>query len=197
LFIALFSFLLLKEYVGKWMLLAVLIGFTGMLLIYKPNLHLPWQYHVAGLLSGITSAIAYLTVGKLTRYYDTRVIVLSFVLTGLLTPLVFVLVKNIFQLPADDLIFITWRWPQGNEWLLVLLLGTAALFGQYFVTKAYGADKAGIVSAVSYANIVFSIIIGMMLGDAFPDAISLTGIACIIAGGVLVSLLKRKQTVTA
>jgi drug/metabolite transporter (DMT)-like permease len=197
LFIALFSFLLLKEYLGKWMLLAVLIGFTGMLLIYKPNLHLPWQYHVAGLLSGITSAIAYLTVGKLTRYYDTRVIVLSFVLTGLLTPLVFVLVKNIFQLPADDLIFITWRWPQGNEWLLVLLLGTAALFGQYFVTKAYGADKAGIVSAVSYANIVFSIIIGMMLGDAFPDAISLTGIACIIAGGVLVSLLKRKQTVTA
>ena len=28
----------------------------------------------------------------------------------------------------------------------VLVLGLAALFGQYFVTKAYGADKAGIVS---------------------------------------------------
>ncbi len=193
LFIALFSFVLFKEYAGKWVLLAVLIGFLGMLLIYKPNIHLPWQYHVAGLISGVTSAIAYLTVGKLTKHYDTRIIVLSFVLTGVVTPLLFVLTKYIFQLPADELFFIDWRWPQKTEWLIVLLMGSAALLGQYFVTKAYGADKAGVVSAISYANIVFSVFIGMMLGDAFPDFISLLGIFCIISSGVLVSFLKKKQ----
>jgi drug/metabolite transporter (DMT)-like permease len=192
LFIALFSFLLFREYAGTGVLLAVLIGFTGMLLIYKPNIDLPWYYHFAGLISGIASAIAYLTVGKLTKYYDTRVIVLSFVLTGFLIPLLFVLIKNIFQLPADELFFINWRWPAGVEWFKVLLLGAAALFGQYFVTKAYGADKAGIVSAISYANIPFSVAIGMFLGDAFPDAVSLIGIICIIASGVLVSFLKKR-----
>ncbi len=192
LFIALFSFLLFREYAGGSVLLAVLIGFTGMLLIYKPNIDLPWYYHVAGLISGISSAIAYLTVGKLTRYYDTRVIVLSFVVTGVLTPLLFVLIKTIFHLPADDLLFIDWRWPSGQEWWWVLLLGTAALFGQYFVTKAYGADKAGIVSAISYANIPFSIIIGMLLGDAFPDRISIAGICCIIGSGILISFLKKR-----
>jgi drug/metabolite transporter (DMT)-like permease len=193
LFIALFSFLLFKEYAGSTVLVAVLIGFTGMLLIYKPNIDLPWYYHIAGLISGISSAIAYLTVGKLTQYYDTRVIVLSFVLTGFVTPLLFVLIKYIFQLPADDLIFIDWRWPYGNEWGPVLLLGAAALFGQYFVTKAYGADKAGIVSAIGYANIPFSIIIGMMLGDAFPDVWSLMGICCIIGSGVLISFMKKNS----
>lgn len=193
LFIALFSFVLFKEHAGKWVLLAVLIGFLGMLLIYKPNIHLPWQYHLAGLISGVTSAIAYLTVGKLTQHYDTRVIVLSFVLTGVLTPMFFVLMKYIFQLPTDELFFIDWRWPQKTEWLIVLLMGTAALFGQYFVTKAYGADKAGVVSAISYANIVFSVFIGMLLGDAFPDFISLLGILCIISSGVLISFLKRSQ----
>jgi drug/metabolite transporter (DMT)-like permease len=194
LFIALFSFLLFKEYAGGAVLLAVLIGFTGMLLIYKPNIDLPWYYHVAGLISGISSAIAYLTVGKLTAYYDTRVIVLSFVLTGVLTPLLFVFFKNIFQLPADDLFFIDWRWPSGHEWWIVLLLGTSALFGQYFVTRAYGSDKAGVVSAISYANIPFSIIIGMMLGDAFPDIISMIGICCIIASGLLISFLKKRTS---
>lgn len=196
LFIALFSFLLFREYAGAGVLLAVLIGFTGMLLIYKPNIDLPWYYHLAGLISGISSAVAYLTVGKLTRYYDTRVIVLSFVLTGVLVPLLFVLLKNIFALPADDLFFIDWQWPTGNEWWLVLLLGTAALFGQYFVTKAYGSDKAGIVSAISYANIPFSVAIGMFLGDAFPDAVSIIGICCIIGSGILVSFLKRNSGAT-
>ena len=193
LFIALFSFILFKEYAEKWVLVAVLIGFFGMLLIYKPNIHLAWYYHVAGLISGVTSAIAYLTVGKLTQHYDTRVIVMSFVLTGVVTPLFFVVIKYIFQLDADELFFINWRWPQKAEWLLVLLMGTAALFGQYFVTKAYGADKAGVVSAISYANIVFSVFIGMMLGDAFPDLVSLLGILCIISSGVLISFLKNKQ----
>ena len=50
LFIAIFSFFLFKEYHGKRVLLAVILGFSGMLLIYKPVMHLPWFYHVAGLL---------------------------------------------------------------------------------------------------------------------------------------------------
>jgi len=193
LFIALFSFLLFKEYEGRWVVLAVLLGFAGMLLIYKPAIHFPWYYHLAGLLSGILSAIAYLTVGRLTKYYDTRVIVLSFVLTGVLVPLLFTLLLSLLQLPADEILFINWRWPQQAEWFPVLLMGTSALFGQYFVTKAYGADKAGIVSAISYAGIIFSIFIGMMLGDAFPDTVSLMGIGCIIISGLIISFIKKQN----
>ena len=80
LFIAIFSFFLFGEYHGKKVFFAVLLGFTGMLLIYKPIMHFPWYYHLAGLISGIASAIAYLTLGRLAGYYDPRVIVLSFLL---------------------------------------------------------------------------------------------------------------------
>lgn len=192
LFIAIFSWLLFKDYPGIHVALAIIIGFTGMLLIYKPNIHLPWYYHMAGLLSGISSAIAYLTVGRLTAFYDTRIVVLSFVLTGVLAPTLFMLVQQIFSLPTDAVFFIRFQWPQGVQWVYILLLGLTALFGQYFVTKAYGADKAGIVSAIGYANIVYSIFIGMMLGDAFPDWVSLLGMIGIIGSGVLISLHKRK-----
>jgi len=194
LFIAVFSFLLFREYHGHIVLLAVLLGFTGMLLIYKPAIHFPWYYHAAGLLSGVTSALAYITVGRLNKYYDTRIIVLSFVLTGFLVPLCFMLVRYFAHITPDDVFFIEWRWPQGIEWVYVISLGLAALFGQYCVTKAYGADKAGIVSAIGYANIIFSVFIGMALGDAFPDLMSLSGIICIILSGVLISLEKRKTS---
>src|SRR5205823_6828846 len=155
-------------------LFAILIGFTGMLLIYKPNMHLPIEYHLAGLLSGIASAIAYLTVGRLAAYYDPRVIVLSFLLTGFLLPLSTMGLHYFGGLPADGLFITSWKWPHQKEWIYILMMGLAALFGQYFVTRAYSSDKAGIVSAISYANIVFSVTIGLVLGDPFPDWISIT-----------------------
>ncbi len=191
LFIAVFSFLLFREYNGKRVLLAVLLGFLGMLLIYKPVMHFPWYYHLAGLISGITSALAYITVGRLNKYYDPRIIVLAFIGTGVLVPVLFMVSRAAFSLPVDDIFFISWKWPEGPEWGLLLLLGLSALFGQYFVTRAYGSDKAGIVSAVGYANIIFSVFIGLMLNDPFPDLISWAGIFCIITSGVIISWVKR------
>jgi drug/metabolite transporter (DMT)-like permease len=194
LFIAIFSFFLFSEYHGKRVLFAVLLGFTGMLLIYKPIMHFPWFYHVAGIISGIAAAIAYLTLGRLAAYYDPRVVVLSFLLCGFFIPLITMFIHYTTGVAADGLFIIDWRWPDGNEWLAISILGLAALFGQYFVTKAYGADKAGIVSVFGYANIVYSVFIGMALGDAFPDWMSSFGILCIIGSGIIISLVKRKKT---
>jgi drug/metabolite transporter (DMT)-like permease len=194
LFIAIFSFFLFGEYHGKKVVFAVLLGFLGMLLIYKPIMDFPWYYHVAGLISGIVSAIAYITLNRLAGYYDPRVIVLSFLLSGIILPVVSMGIHYTTGTPADGLFIIDWRWPQGTEWLAIIILGVTALFGQYFVTKAYGADKAGIVSVFGYANIVYSVFIGMALGDDFPDWMSTLGICCIILSGVIISLLKRKRT---
>ncbi|MEO5682626.1 MAG: EamA family transporter [Chitinophagaceae bacterium] len=195
-FISLFSFFLFKEYHGKEVLFAVVLGFAGMLLVYKPAMHFPWYYHVAGLISGLSSAIAYITVGKLNKYYDARVIVAAFIISGVLFPTVSMMVQYIGGYHPDEIFIVAFKWPKAIEWIYIIILGLAALFGQYFVTKAYGADKAGIVSAVSYANIIFSVFIGMMLGDAFPDTMSLSGIGCIIIAGIIVSMVKRRRVET-
>jgi len=195
-FIAFFSFLLFKEYHGPAVLFAVLIGFAGMLLVYKPNIHYPWYYHAIGLLSGIVSAIAYITLGKLAPYYDSRVIVSSFIFSGILIPSLLMVIGQLAHIRYDDFFFIQWKWPRGIEWFYILWLGLAALFGQYFVTKAYGADKAGIVSVFGYSNIIFSVFIGLALGDSFPNIVSWAGICCIILSGVIISLVKRQISTT-
>ena len=176
------------------MLLAVVIDFLGMLLVYKPNMHFHWYYHAVGLLSGIVSAIAYITLGKLAPYYDPRVIVSAFIFCGVLLPSLFMVIGWLAHVRTDDFFFIQWKWPRGKEWIYITWLGLAALFGQYFVTKAYGADKAGIVSVFGYANIIFSVFIGMALGDAFPDIISWAGICCIIFSGAIISLIKHRSS---
>jgi drug/metabolite transporter (DMT)-like permease len=168
-----------------------------MLLVYKPAIHFPWYYHVAGLTSGISSAIAYMSVNRLASHYDNRIIMLAFIGSGFIVPSLFMIVRYAFRLPSDNVFFIDWQWPVGIEWLYVSWLGLAALFGQYFVTRSYGADKAGIVSAIGYSNIVFSVFIGMALGDAFPDLMSSAGMLCIIASGVIISIVKwRTRTLS-
>ena len=199
LFIAIFSFLFFKEYHGRSVLFAVLLGFVGMLLIYKPGFstsgsiwHFPWYLHAVGLLSGITSAWAYISVNRLTKFYDTRIIVLSFVGMGLVVPSLFMAATAIFSLPPDDVFFFHWVWPVGIQWFYVLWLGLTALIGQYFVTRAYGSEKAGVVASVGYSNIVFSLVLGLFLGDGLPDWLSLAGISCIIISGILISVYKSR-----
>jgi drug/metabolite transporter (DMT)-like permease len=190
--IAVLSFLIFGEYNGTRVLFAILLGFAGMLLIYKPIMHLPIAYHFAGILSGLTSAIAYLTVGRLAGYYDPRVIVLSFLVSGFMFPLISMGLHHVIGVPEDGLFIISWKMPDLRQTFFILGMGLAALFGQYFVTRAYGSDRAGIVSAFSYASIVFSLSIGLMLGDALPDLVSVTGIFCIVSSGIIISLFKRK-----
>lgn len=196
LFIALFSLLLFREFEGRRVLLALLLGFGGMLLIYQPQIDVHWQYHAAGLISGITSALAYLTVGRLTAFYDPRVIVLSFVATGVTIPVLLWGTGQLLQLPQDELLFISWAWPDRSSFFPLLVLGLAALFGQYFVTRAYGADRAGLVSVIGYTNILFGIGIGMLLGDAFPAPLTWLGIACIIGSGILIAWEQQRRKLT-
>jgi drug/metabolite transporter (DMT)-like permease len=69
-------------------------------------------------------------------------------------------------------------------------LGLFSTFAQIYMTKAYSSAKAGIIGTISYSNIVFSIILGMFLGDAFPDIWIFLGILLIVYSGILVSKVK-------
>lgn len=191
LFIALLSFAFLKEKLNGIAWACIVIGFAGVLLIYNPSMDFGLKYHIVGLICGVTSALAYLSVSSLNRFYDTRIIVLSFLLSGIALPGIGMLLEWLTPLPTDEF-FITWfRLPQGIEWLYIAAMGVAALLGQYFVTKAYANDKAGIVSAIGYSNIIFALVIGIILGDPFPGLRSLVGIVLVIGSGILISVSKK------
>lgn len=191
-YIALLSFFLLKEKLNSIGWVCIVVGFAGILLIYRPSIDFNWSYHLIGILHGIFSALAYLSIGRLNKFYDSRIIVLSFLLTGIIIPILSWVIGTVFSIPNDPLFFTFFKLPQGFEWLLVLGLGVSALMGQYYVTKAYSNDKAGIISAVGYSNIVFGLAVGIILGDQFPDLLGFAGVLMIIASGVVISLTKEK-----
>ena len=84
--------------------------------------------------------------------------------------------------------------PRGVMWLYVFALGALATLAQVYMTKAYGATQAGIVGAVSYSNILFSVLLGPLIGDPFPDPWTWLGIAAIVAAGLLVTGAHSKDS---
>ncbi|MFM7838969.1 MAG: DMT family transporter, partial [Chitinophagaceae bacterium] len=77
-YIALLASWWMGERLTRWSWLCILGGFTGVLFIYRPTDPISWHYQWVGLLHGLFSALAYLSISSLNKHYDTRVIVLSF-----------------------------------------------------------------------------------------------------------------------
>ena len=186
-FTAVFAFLFLGERMTKKAWLAVFIGFVGIVFITKPTGLTLSKYDLLGLFSGIGAALAYTSIRELKKYYDTRAIVLSFVGVGTIGPVILFLLSPYINAPELDFMFARFVMPQGIVWFYVIGMGIIATISQLLMTKAYSATKAGIVGAVSYTNILFSIIVGTLLGDPLPDIITTTGIVLIVLAGIMVA----------
>jgi len=190
-FVAVLSFIFLREKLSIWGWLAVFVGFSGILMIFRPDFGGDMKTNILGLFNGISAAAAYTSVRELKKFYDTRSIVLSFMGWGTFLSLVFMILSPHIDMPALDFLFSPFQWPQGITWLWVVMVGFAAVLGQVFITKAYGEDKAGIISTIGYSNIPFAILIGIMLGDPFPDILTVMGMALIIISGVVIAVRRN------
>jgi len=192
-FVAIFAYLFLGEKLNGWAIFAILLGFVGIVLIAQPFGGSFDKYDLLGIFSGLGAALAYTSIRELRRYYDTRAIVMSFMGVGTIAPLLLMLITPHIDAPkALDFMFSPFVMPEGKLWLYLTLMGLSATLSQVLMTKAYEYTKAGIVGTISYSNIVFAIIIGMVLGDAFPDPLTLLGIVLVIGSGLIVAFSKEK-----
>jgi drug/metabolite transporter (DMT)-like permease len=163
---------------------AVLLGFVGVALILRPTLDQRQLWHgLAGLLSGMLSALAYLQVTSLGRAGEPEYrIVFYFSLGGVLAGALGTLVVG--DLHGHSL--------KGAALLLAMgLLATAA---QLLMTRAYGTGKPLVNASLQYLGIVFSFIYGVAF---FHDAITwhaLVGMSLIIGAGLAASMLRARTT---
>ena len=190
-FVALFSHWFLGERLKLPGWGAIILGFIGILFIFKPDLQMSWTTNMLGLVNGILAGAAYTSVRALKSYYDTRSIVLSFMISGTLLPLSLLIVGTFIGSIEMPYLITEFEMPQRLQWLWLFLVGVVSLLGQIFVTRAYGAEKAGIVSAIGYITIPFSVVIGTILGDPWPDVWSVLGMIMIIGSGIIISIRRN------
>ena len=190
-FTAVLAYIFLKEKLEVKGWLGVFVGFIGILFITEFDGSSLDKSDYLGILSGVGAALAYTSVRELRKSYDSRAIVLSFMTIGTIGPILLMIIGTFYTNQNLDFMLGTFVIPEINDWFYIILLGIFSTFAQIYMTKAYISAKAGIIGTISYSGIVFSIILGLILGDSFPSALIVFGIILIVLSGFLVSSKKE------
>jgi drug/metabolite transporter (DMT)-like permease len=196
-FLALLSWLVIGETLNAQEWTAIFIGFMGILFVFRPDLSMAWKDNALGLGNALLTAVSYLSIRQLGMVYDTRAIILSFMLSGIVMPILSMLVGTYYPIEGLDFLIGTFAWPHTIEqWLGFLAIGLTALMGQKLLTQSFTYDKAGKVAAVGYSNILFSAVLGFLMGESIPSISMLVGMMLIVAGGILVSFSRKKPVIS-
>jgi len=193
LFIGFLSVFILKKLLSIRQWIALILGFAGVLFIFRPDMNYPLKYHLIGLYSGIGTSMGYLSIHYLGKFYDRRSILLSFLIGGLVLSCVSFLISMFYENSAFDFFLSPFIIPQGFDWFLILIMAVIALIGQSFVTKAFSLGKPAVMGTLNFLQIPFSWLAGLYLGDSNYNLYTYIGIFFVLFSGIWMSQLSNKE----
>lgn len=172
---------LLKEKVGWRRLLAVVVGFAGVLVIVRPGFAEIGVGTLAGLACGLCFSFYVIATRKLA---------------GTAPPLVTLGYTALFGCVAMSVVMLAggeevWRTPDGEGLALMAAIGVAAAAGHFLVIKAYEYAEASLLAPFGYTEMVATATLGYIVFGDFPDEWTWLGIAIIVGSGVYIALRER------
>jgi S-adenosylmethionine uptake transporter len=166
------------------LLLTVLLGFAGVVLTLRPTIDQNQLFAgLVGLLSGMSSSLAYLQVTALGKAGEPVERTVFYFAVGTVVAGIVGIVFTGFT-PWER---ITW---QAAAWLVPI--GALASLGQWCMTRAYGHGHTLVVASLQYSGIVFAALYSLLLfGDQIP-LMGWLGMALIVASGVAATILRER-----
>ena len=86
-----------------------------------------------------------------------------------------------------------WTAPPLGDWLLLASLGLLGGAGHGLLVLAFARAPASLLAPLTYTQLVWATLAGVLVFNDWPDAASLAGAAVIALGGVLVALPDRSR----
>jgi drug/metabolite transporter (DMT)-like permease len=175
LFVAVFSWILLKKQRDLKASITVIVAFVGVWLVLAPEMGGFKAASGWGLTSGITAAVAILYLNLSRQDHDTNTIL--FFMFGIGTVAIFILFHRYIIVP-------------GFQGLLFLLLCAAlGVIGQYLLTRGFRYVTAVEGSIVSSSRILMAALFGPVLaGDPALTAAGWTGAILIFGANVYLAV---------
>lgn len=174
----------LKERVSPRRWLGVAIGLVGVMVAVRPPFITgeapPHPAYLLPLGSATLFAFYAILTRKLAARDDPRTTILH---TGLAAT----------ALSSLALPFV-WVWPSPTEWLLLVALGVIGGASHGLLVLAYARAPVSLLAPLSYSQLVWAAIAGLLVFGDLPDRWTLLGAAVIFAGGVLAVIPERAKS---
>lgn len=173
LFLAMLLVLVLKERVHAPLILAIILGFAGMVLLLHPTLERnQLTTGLLGIISGFFAGIAMLKVRELAQRGEPE----------WRTVFYFSLIASLAS--GSLMLFDDMHAVSIQCGLLLLGMGTSATLAQLALTRAYSTGKTLTASSLSYSAVVFATLFGIAFWDEKLALSSWIGMALIITSGI-------------
>jgi drug/metabolite transporter (DMT)-like permease len=185
-FITLFSAVLVGDAIGRSGWVAVLLGFSGVILILRPKAGDFNWFALLPLLSAMLYALAMILTR--TKCRAEHPIVLSLALN-----IAFVLVGGvaaafIVALPdaaREGFLLAPWAEMGLSQWISMSLLALAILIGSVGAAIAYQNGPSSMIGTFDFAYVGFAVLWGVIFFAEIPDGISIVGMALIVGAGII------------
>lgn len=171
-FIIIFSVIFLKESLKKYQVPTLILALLGTGLVVKPEFNYIIIPSLAGLGAGIFAGGAYTTVRYLSKYDNPQIIVMYF--SG---------ISVLMSIPF--LVFGEFVPPSLVQWFILLGIGVFATAAQLLLTYAYRYAPASQLSIYNYAQILVTLLMGMIIWSEIPDVLSVIGGLVIVLAGYI------------
>ena len=170
LFMPLIAWAWLNERLRRTILLAVGIGFAGVILVLNPAGEFS-SVALVGLLGGLLASLAKVSLRRLGRTEPSVRVVFYFAL--------FSTVISLFPM--------YWHWQQPNleQWSLFALIGITGTLGQLLLTRGYAIAAASAVSPFTYASVLFGAVYGYLFWGETLNLQFMIGALLIFFAGML------------
>ena len=182
-FTALAAALFLGEQLRRSIVLAVLLGWAGIMLVAQPDwlnggmTTLPMTAIVIALGGAVFTALAYVCVRRLSSTEHPLVIILYFPMLSV--PLTLPLVARHGVMPL------------GAEWIWLLGVGVFTQLGQIWVTEGLSRMPAARATSINYVQVVFAALWGWLVFSESLNEWVITG-SILVLISTLVSLAARR-----
>ena len=175
---ALLAVPILGEKIGIHRILAITIGFVGVLVIIKPGTDLFQLKSLLPIGSALFMASVYLTTRSLMNTESSTSIVFYYSFALLFTSLIF--------FPSDFVI------PDTFNLILALSLGIMGSMGHFFMSQAARHADVAVTSPFEYSSFIFVGLMGYFFFYEIPSNSVILGGILIIISGVYVAYRERK-----
>lgn len=162
---------LLREPLTRSRILAVALGFTGMLVILRPG----WSVVQPAALAVLAGAVCFGLSHSLTRK-----------LALVDSPVVILLYMALLQLPLGLFLSLPdWRTPPPSAYPWLLVVGLTAMSAHYCMARALALADATVVVPMDFLRLPLIALVGFLFYDEALDMFVLTGAVVMLAGNIV------------
>ncbi len=196
LMITILSVVILGERAGPSRWLALLVGFTGVLLIVRPGSASFNLGSVFILISVLFYALTVILTRKLqandssaTMAYYSSLVYLAAAL--ILTPLPALVGEMPNADPSIAFLIRAWSLPTLIDLVIMAGLGLVWAGWMYFMSRAYSVAEASVIAPFEYISLPINILWGFLIWQEIPTVMTLAGAFLTLSSGMFVLYRER------